>query len=471
MKRLKVSGMQFVDEDGNQVIMNGLCFICRDKDKGYLEPDIENKLEFYAKRGFNLIRLGIFWDGVEPEPGLYDDAYLNRVAKVVQFAGKVGIYVFLDMHQDLFSAKFIDGAPEWATLDDGLEHPKGLSIWYEAYVKSPAVIRAADSFWANRKAADGVGLLDHYEAMWEYIADKFKAYSNIVGFEPMNEPYMGSLAPQAFGMAFGEIMRSNPAFDPNSPQTATPEESERMTAILTEHFVKFDKVILMPFYNRMLKAIRKSGDIPLVTGGNVYGTAVQTGIERISNPQGEIDSQQIYAPHGYDVVVDTDRYEDYSKDNVTRVFARKRASQLELGLPVIVGEWGNFPSGEYTNELIEHMTEILENYHWASTYHQYVTGMELDPNYRSLERGYPVKVSGELQSYHYDYKKKKLTAKWTANKNGKTILYFPDLSDVWKQEVNVSAKAEISIDPIEGASGGFVIIVPLEDGKIEAEIG
>lgn len=471
MKRLKVSGMHFVDEDGNHVLLNGLCFICRDRSKGYLEPDIESKLTYYAARGFNVIRLGIFWDGVEPAPGKYDDDYLNKVAKVVSHAEKLGIYVFLDMHQDLFSAKFIDGAPEWATLDDGLEHPEGLNIWYEAYVKSPAVIRAADSFWANREASDGIGLLDHYEKMWEYIAAAFNSYSNIIGFEPMNEPYMGSLAPQAFAIAFEAIIKDNPAFDPSNPQNATPEESARLTAILTRKFMKFDQDTLMPFYNRMLRAIRKAGDIPLVIGANVYGTAVKSGIEPAVNAQGEIDTQQFYAPHGYDVVVDTDRYELYNKDNVSHIFEQKRESQLELKMPVIVGEWGNFPSGDYTSSLIEHMTGIVETYLWSSTYHQYVQGMENDANYRSLERGYPVKVAGRLHSYRYDYQTKKLTVIWEAKKHGRTMLYVPDLSAVWKQNVMTSVHAEIAIDPLEGSSGGFVIIAALEDGKIEAVIG
>ncbi|MCR2806260.1 glycoside hydrolase family 5 protein [Paenibacillus soyae] len=469
MKRLKISGMNLVDEKGNQVLLNGLCFICRDKDKGYLEPNIESKLAFYAKRGFNVIRLGIFWDGVEPEPGKYDDDYLNRVAEVVRFAEQVGLYVFLDMHQDLFSAKFIDGAPEWATLDDGLDHPEELTIWYEAYLSSPAVIRAADHFWGNHPAVDGVGLLDHYEAMWEHIASRFHGYSNIIGFEPMNEPYIGSLAPKAFGEAFGAIMQNNPSFDPNSPQSATPSERELMMGILTEHFVTFDKEILMPFYNRMLRAIRKVGNIPIVTGSNIYGTAVKTGIEKVRDSNGVVDTQQIFAPHGYDTVVDTDRYDEYNKEHVTEIFAQKRLSQLELQLPVIVGEWGNFPSGAFTKSLIEHMTEILEQYHWSSTYHQYVAGMEGDENYSSLERGYPVYIAGRLIAYRYDYEQKRLTVTWNAVKDGKSKLYLPDLRSM--NNWSVSHEAEIELEPIEGEIGGYVSVSAREEGVLEAVIG
>src|SRR5690242_8166227 len=104
--------------------------------------------------------------------------------------------------------------------------------------------------------------------MWEHIANKFKAYSNVIGFEPMNEPYMGSSAPQAFGMAYAKIKEKNPHFDMANLQAVTPEEQGIMQAIMTEQFMKFDKEILMPFYNRILRAVRKVSNIPLVTGGN-----------------------------------------------------------------------------------------------------------------------------------------------------------------------------------------------------------
>lgn len=63
MKKLHIEEMRFLDEDGRQVLMNGLCFICREREKGYLEPDLERKFWYYSRHGFNLIRLGIFGTG------------------------------------------------------------------------------------------------------------------------------------------------------------------------------------------------------------------------------------------------------------------------------------------------------------------------------------------------------------------------------------------------------------------------
>lgn len=219
----------------------------------------------------------------------------------------------------------------------------------------------------------------------------------------------------------------------------------------------------MPFYSRMLRAIRKHTDAALVTGGNIYCSSfVTTGIEKL-------EEAQIYAPHGYDAVVDSDRYEQYDKDNVARVFDGKRESQMRLNLPVIVGEWGNFPSGEYTADLIRYMNAILEKYLWSSTYHQYMDGMENDPHYDALERGYPTAVAGNLEAYHYDPDSGVLTVEWEAVQGGSTILYLPHPA----QEDAIKATGEIQTEicPIQGAQGCYVKIVPRKEGRLKVCIG
>ena len=463
MKKLHIEGTRFLDEDGKEILMNGLCFICREKEKGYLEPDLDQKLRYYSGHGFNLVRLGIFWDGVEPQPGVYDDAYLGRVKEAVEQAEQYGIYVFLDMHQDLYSVKFIDGAPVWATLDEDLPHPEGCNIWYEAYVKSPAIMKAADNFWANAPACDGAGLQDHYERMWEHIAEYFAECGNIIGLEPMNEPYMGSIAPQTFAEAVRQVQKGNPQFDLNKPETARPEDIAVMQRVMNERFMKFDAEVLMPFYGRMFAAVRKHTDAALVTGGNIYCSSfVMTGIEKL-------EEAQIYAPHGYDAVVDSDRYDQYDKGNVAMVFDGKRKSQLKLNLPVIVGEWGNFPSGEYTADLIRYMNGILEKYLWSSTYHQYVDGMEKDPHYDALERGYPAAVAGKLLSYHYDPDSGVLDVEWEAVKGGSTSLYLPYLAR--REAVEATGETEVEVCPVQGFEGCYVTVVPRKEGHLKVCVG
>jgi len=57
-----------------------------------------------AGLGFNAVRLLAVWEAIEPDArGDYDEAYLDYYEEMVRIAGVHGIYVLVDMHQDLFS--------------------------------------------------------------------------------------------------------------------------------------------------------------------------------------------------------------------------------------------------------------------------------------------------------------------------------------------------------------------------------
>jgi hypothetical protein len=54
--------------------------------------------------GFSAIRLLVIWEAVEPvRRGQYDAAYLSYLREIVKLAGEHGLYVLVDMHQDIFS--------------------------------------------------------------------------------------------------------------------------------------------------------------------------------------------------------------------------------------------------------------------------------------------------------------------------------------------------------------------------------
>jgi len=443
MEKLKLAGTKFVNESGRQVILHGVNVLDRGREHGHIYPELESAFPFFRESGFNLIRFGIFWDAAEPEPGRVDMDYLARVKRLVDLAGEHGIYVMIDMHQDLFAQKYIDGAPDWACLDEELHHPENCQLWYQAYLESDAIIRAADNFWANKPAADGVGLLDHYAAMWEQIAGALDGCSNIIGFEPMNEPFMGSLARESFGADTGAMMQKYPGFDMTRPDTIPPQQAAEFMGLVAERFLDFDRTTLMDFYKRMQKAIRRQSQKPIITGGNIYcSTDIPTGIERLD------DGLQIYAPHGYDSVVDSDRYESFSRENVERLYAGKRQSQERLGLPTIAAEWGAFPSRDFTNDLIRHMNGIIEKYLWGSAYCEYHPGMERDENLSALRRAYPMETAGELLSYHYDWQSPALTVTYEAEENGESVLYLPFTPKLLESGSPVSYR----IEPLGGES-------------------
>ena len=50
--------------------------------------------------GFNFVRLGVMWEGVETAEGVYNEKYLKDVNDLVTRLGEKGIYTLIDSHQD-----------------------------------------------------------------------------------------------------------------------------------------------------------------------------------------------------------------------------------------------------------------------------------------------------------------------------------------------------------------------------------
>ncbi len=136
-KKITIQGKCFFKE-GHPFIPKGINMVCKDKTKGYIGDYTPEDFKFLKKQGFNLIRLGIFWDGAEPEPGVYNEDYLSAIDSIIRMAAAEDIAVFLDLHQDLYGVVFEDGAPAWATLTDDAPHIR-TDLWSESYLLSGAV--------------------------------------------------------------------------------------------------------------------------------------------------------------------------------------------------------------------------------------------------------------------------------------------------------------------------------------------
>ena len=186
------SGTWITDAAGRIVVLHGLNQVF--KVPPYL-PSADgfgsDDAAFLAANGFTAVRVGLIWGAVEPQPGFYDDSYLNGIAATVQVLAEHGIVSLLDFHQDLYNEKFQgEGAPAWATQDGGLPNPKlGFPLNYFA---NPAENHAWDAFWQNAKAPDGIGLQVHYANAWAHVAARFRTAPSVLGYEVMNEPWPGA---------------------------------------------------------------------------------------------------------------------------------------------------------------------------------------------------------------------------------------------------------------------------------------
>jgi endoglycosylceramidase len=68
----------------------------------------------YQSLGWNLIRLGTMWPGVQPTSAAINQTYLEALTTLSSIAAEFGIYSILDAHQDSLSNQFCgEGMPAW----------------------------------------------------------------------------------------------------------------------------------------------------------------------------------------------------------------------------------------------------------------------------------------------------------------------------------------------------------------------
>jgi endoglycosylceramidase len=166
-----------------------------------------------AALGFNVVRLGIIWQGLEPgtlgpnnpeictpgpphDPHQYNaaiaDAYLAKVATTVKILGEYHIYTLLDMHEDVYSSEFGgEGAPPWAVCTDNHRIRILPGRWSDTY-NDPGLITAVHHFWTNDVVGD---LQGEYIRVWKTVAQYFRNNQWVVGYDPINEPFTKTLMP------------------------------------------------------------------------------------------------------------------------------------------------------------------------------------------------------------------------------------------------------------------------------------
>ncbi len=397
-KNLHVDGTDLVNQDGQTVHFHGINLI----DKGKLRPDgttefipqwPEDLYERFAAHGINLLRLGIIWAGIEPKPGQYDENYLQFIGAQLDKAEHAGISVILDMHQDLYAQRFSDGAPDWAVLTG--QPFEQTELWSDAYLFSPAVQESWDAFWANEKVPEtGKGLLDHFSATWAMLAKRFKDKPALLGYDILNEPAPGSDIQGMFGhilMAFHELLSDeekaglgveNAGPEEMAALFMNPEAKLRLLEVLNdeeryrllgqmsqEPVIQFERSVLEPFYEKVAAAIREVDTERFLLRGNNYlsNIGVPSGIRPI-RVNGAVDKKQIFAPHAYDLVVDTEAMAAPSDSRAKSIFTRHREAQLALNLPVIVTEWGAFAGYDSALTHGRFLLDLFENWGWGQTY-------------------------------------------------------------------------------------------------------
>ena len=174
-----------------------------------LDPQYARDLQSW---GLNVVRLGTMWSGLEPREGEYDLEYVNTLKKIISNMREEGVYVILDMHQDVVSQRYktYDGFPDWLVekLRSGSERVfpwplASIENWFCGYI-TYEVGFVFQSFYNNK-----VGALDKFAGVWRLIASEFRDVDNVLGYNILNEPWAGNVYRDGGLVLPGEVMRQN----------------------------------------------------------------------------------------------------------------------------------------------------------------------------------------------------------------------------------------------------------------------
>ena len=219
-----------LDNEGRYSVFHGVNVIIKlppylpDLDK--FDPlnslNTEYDLKTMKKMGFNMVRLGVIWEAVERQPGVYDMDYLQKVEEIINTLGKNGIYTMVDAHQDAFSRNFCgEGVPYFYTNELGYDKKcnanivtqflglvgtcKNLDYFNFSYDENglPVIDDCkkysfieyhflAEFSSAYKKFYENVNnIQEKFVEFWKVVATKFKGNKYVLGYDLWNEPSPG----------------------------------------------------------------------------------------------------------------------------------------------------------------------------------------------------------------------------------------------------------------------------------------
>lgn len=218
ISRVKQDTHQIIDEFGRTRFFHGTNVVMKEPPwhrplewipgiSSFGEQDVQNLHDL----GVNIVRLGHSWAGAEPVRGTYNQTFLDIMKKQTKIAEDQGIYVLVDVHQDCLSRQLCGhGVPDWFVKENwvssnkrypfplkptpfpvdesGFPSPESLCDtvdWSLSYT-SVAVGNAFGRLYNNY---DGLG--DAFAAYWKNLASGYAESMNVVGYNLLNEPWVG----------------------------------------------------------------------------------------------------------------------------------------------------------------------------------------------------------------------------------------------------------------------------------------
>lgn len=381
------------DQAGGRLVLRGTNVSAAAKTRSDLLPPVGED-DFRRLRdevGLGAIRMLVFWEAVEPERGGYDVRYLERMRGLADAAGRAGLRVVVDMHQDLWGRGFGSaGAPEW-TADRSVYARFGASRgpWFLDYFR-PAVAECFERLWTDD------ALQEAFAEAWRRVARVMRGCDAVVAYDLFNEPFWG---------------------------TGDPD--------------RFDRHLAPRFYGRVVDAIRAEDPEPWIA--LEPSLAANAGYPSRFVPPAR--ARLLFAPHFYPPAQQLGLPYRGTRSPLASQLRRLETSARRAGLPLIVGEAGvrrDVPGApRFVADVWDLFDEaMLGAFHWD-------LGPSGDGGYglwdrdggatdlaRALARPAPLRVAGEPLGWRWDRARARFELRWheDGSATGDTIVAVPSLA-------------------------------------------
>ena len=300
-----------VDGDGHALFLRGINV--REDAKHIPEhiiPLTQAQVSLIGKH-FNSVRLLTHWEALVPEQGQVDQLYLDGYVAEVDKLAAAGLYVIIDMHQDLWGSPFSNGGAEWTCPEEIRAGYEPTSPWWLNY-NSDQVRGCFDRFWS-----DGDAIQAEWLFAWTSLAQAVCHQERVIGFDLFNEPWPGS--------GLGDTA--------------------------------WDQDVLYPFYQRAIAAIEA------VCPERVFflepSGAFNVGLADAMALRADDLARVVIAPHFYPQEVHEDGLQ-YTKTQPELEAALESAlgAYLNDGSPDWVGEYGGLSQNPGFSDYLVHISRV-----------------------------------------------------------------------------------------------------------------
>ncbi len=363
------------DASGRAIVLRGIAYPSKDVEYWSDKDPLQTKSDMavIAQAGFNSIRQVINWDRIESEPGVIDEEYCDLVAQHAKWAAEQGLYVILDMHQDMFGMGFgLHGAPYWACDESNYETFEPADPWFFSYF-TDEVKACFDTFWEDEE------LRRHQQNAAAAVASRLVDNEWVLGFDTHNEPLPGSMDWESFG-----------------------------------------RDALWPFHERFYETINEvlPGRMIFFEPTVLFSTSLDTSMP---GPKGRFPG--VFSPHYYNSTVELDLLWDENPAIDRQVVERVVELSQSMEVPWMFGELGGDMRTPNLKEYLLSLYSLIDEFMGNAIiwiYSKSDKGFALiDKNTGTWNehapgflRVAPSVVAGEIEEFSWDYRQLEFNMTW-----------------------------------------------------------